>query len=67
MLNLWICSWIPFLYMVKSIYELGKFQVEWYVTIFYWLTIIISWLIGIGSNIFLHKIKDHEWNKYDER
>jgi len=65
-LNLWISSWLPFIYIIINLSKLDKSRLEWYVSFLLYLGGILIWAIAIGSSIFLYKIKGHDWSKYLE-
>ncbi|MCM4153593.1 hypothetical protein DHD05_18525 [Arenibacter sp. N53] len=62
-INLWVGSWMPFLYIAIKLSKYDYDKLEWYVALLFFLVAILVWVVAIGSSIFLYKIEDHDWIK----
>ncbi|SDE84347.1 hypothetical protein SAMN05421636_10815 [Pricia antarctica] len=64
--NLWIGSWMPFLWIAIKLSTINNYQIEWYIMAGFYVVALIFFALGWGSTIFLHKVKQHDWFKYLE-
>lgn len=64
-LNILICSWIPYFYIVFfHLKEYENSRTTFFQDLLFYIPYLLSLTLGIGSVLFVKNIKDHKWAEY---